>query len=389
MEQKKIQLYPFIEDLHTIHKTLVTNPPNGYKFVGTRTSKLYNLRKKISGSKAIRMIYHKFLRVFKTTRLIEATQKSEVLDDVEVIFSQGLLPNSTKPWVLYMFDHPACLAGNSYELFLKNKQRIAKVLLSPECKKIICTNQAHIPFLKKHFSKKITDKVEIVELAVKPENVNKVYNKKKIRILFMGSINIPQDFFIKGGLEVIKVFKKLSKRKDVDLIIRCHLPESIKKELEGTSNLKVIDKKIPYRDIVELYKTTDILFMPGHNYSVSSFLEAMSYGIPIVALDTYAVGDFVENGTTGLVIKRSEKIKGYNNPGYPTFIRKDEFMKEVLNLDDPSLIDRLTRALENLIKNPSKIKKMGLNARKKFEKNHTIKERNMKLKKIFDDIIQA
>jgi glycosyltransferase involved in cell wall biosynthesis len=384
---KKIQMYPFTEDLHTIHNSIVSQPPEGYEFTGVKASKLYNWRKKLNNSKTVRFLYHQFLKFFKTTKVIEATQSSNILPEADLVFSQGIIYNSNKPWILYMFDHPACLAGNNYKLFLKNKSRFIKALLHPSCKKIICTNSSPIPFMKEHFPYEVNNKVTQVNLAIQDHPHKRTYNKDKIKILFLGSVNNPEDFYIKGGLDAIEVFNSLSDRKDVELIMRCKIPESEKQKIKQSDNIKILDKRIPYEEIVNLFKTSDILFLPGHNYSVSAFLEGMSYGTPVVALNTYAVEDFIKHNHNGIIVKRSDKIQGYNNPGYPTFIRDDAFMSEVLNTRDPELVTRLIKTLTTLIDNPQKIEELGKNARKEFENNYTIEHRNLAFKKIFDEIL--
>ena len=387
VQTRKIQMYPFIQDLHTIHNTLVTNPPKGYEFIGSKTSKLYNFRKKISGSKVLRFLYHLFLKVFKTTKVIEATQTASVMPEADMLFG-GIIYNSPKPWVLYMFDHPACLAGNNYELFLKNKERIVSALNSNQCKAIICTNEAHLPFMKEHFPKSVNDKIALVDLGVADRIIKKKYNKEKIRILFMGSINNPRDFYVKGGLYVLEVFKRLSERKDVELVMRCNIPAELQDKARKIKNLVLMDKKVPYEEIIKLYEGTDILFMPGHHYSVTSFIESMSFGIPIVALNTYAVGDFVTDKYNGRIIQRSDKIKGYNDPGYPTSIRTDEFSDEIKTARDDALITRLVQGLVELIEHPGLIEQYGKNSRKRFETRHTIEVRNKGLKKVFDKLFR-
>lgn len=384
---KKVQMYPFIKDLHTIHNSIITSPPEGYVFIGNDTSALYEFRKRISSSKIIRFFYHQFLKIFKTTKIIEATQKSNILDEADLVLSGAVMKDIEKPWVLYMFDHPACLAGNNYELFLKEKEGIEKALLADNCKRIICTNESPIPFMKEYFPEGVTNKIALVRLAIEEREPKNYVPKEKVQILFMGSINNPQDFYIKGGLYVVEAFKKLSKRNDVNLVIRCGVSEDIRKELDGLPNIKIIDQKIPFEEIINLYKDSDILLMPGHNYSVTSFLEGMSFGLPIIALNTYAVQDFVKDGYNGIIVKRSDEIKGYESKAYPTIIRSDEFMADVLKNRDKRVVDDLVKQMESLIINQDKIKELGSNAQKEIAEKYCIGERNKGLKEVFDEAL--
>ena len=398
MNIRKIQMYPFIEDLHTIHNSIVSQPPEGYVFIGAKTSNLYDFRKKISHSRTIRAIirplYHAFLKIFRTTKIIEATQKGDVMSEADLVFSGTLIYNSPKPWVLYMFDHPACLAGNNYELFIKNKPRIEKALADDSCKKIICTNEAPISFMKEHFPESITDKVIVIRSGIEDIGKNRWKkgnkngkNNKKLKLLFMGSINNPLDFYVKGGLYVLETFERLSrKRKDIELIMRCQVSPELKKRYGGIKGLQIIEEKVAFDKILSIYQGADLLFAPGHNYSVTSFLEGMSFGLPIIALNTYAVEDFVKTGFNGIIVKRSELIEGYKNKGYPTFIRTDEFTQEIKTKKDSELIERLVSAINSLADNKKLRDNMSKNARKEFEDKYTIPVRNQEFRKVFDEI---
>jgi len=390
---RKIQFYPSIEKPYSLDKTIIDFPPEGYAFIGTKPAALYNLADKATHRKWLRTIvrplYHAFLKVFKTTAIFELTKKTPILPEADLVFSGSVIYDSPKPWILYMFDHPTSLAGNNYSLLMKNRDRIEKALLSPNCRKIIYTNQTPIDFMNKIFCREVCDKIILIDSGMKPIGQPKDYKKRnsKIKLLFMGSINNPQDFYIKGGLEVVKTFRKLSKRKDVEFVIRCRIPEELRKEITSIPNLTLIDKEISFEEIINLYTTSDLLFMPGHNYSVTAFIEAMSVGLPVLALNTYAVKDYIQEGHNGFIVQRSDKVKGYNNPEYPPYIRTDAFMNEIKNLDDLELIDRLVKKVEFLIENPKILEKMGKNARKEFLQRYDIEKRNREFKRVFDEAI--
>lgn len=393
-EIKKVQMYPFIEDLHTIHNSIVTNPPKGYTFIGLPSNNFFKFVKKTNKTKVfksvLRFFYHMFLKVFNTTKIIDATHKSKVMEEADIILSgTPAVYETKKPWILYLFDNPACLAGNNYYLFIKNKPELEKQLSAESCKKIIAANKQHVDFMKNHFSKKIIDKTVVIPPAVEDHGMRNLKKKGKVKIVFMGSINIPLDFYAKGGLDVVKVFKRLSERKDVELVIRCMVPdEKLKEEIKGIPNVTLIDQKVPFEEILELYRSTDILFIPGHNYSVSSTIESMSFGIPVVALNTYAVEDFVINDYNGKVVEKSKLIKGYDHEAYPTYVRSDDFMNEAIKNNDPELIDRLTKALTELIENKKERERLSKNARKEFEKKYSISARNKEFKKVFDSVLK-
>ena len=276
---RKIQIYPSIKKLHTGWKSMLTDPPEGYVFMGAEESAKEKFIEKLKKYKIIRTLYHLFLKTFKSTAILNATTKTQIIDDVDLIYSTGTLYYGEKPWVIDVIDHPYGLAGNSHDLFIKNLEKIEKALLKENCKKILCPHESAFEIMKEYFSKKVIDKTVIVRQAIKPvnfkENKKKYKENKRIQILFMGSINNPQDFYMKGGVEAIETFRELQKKYDVELIVKCKIPEYLIESILKNKGIKIIEKEIPFENVVALYTTSDILLQPSHAYVLMAFLEAM------------------------------------------------------------------------------------------------------------------
>lgn len=117
-------------------------------------------------------------------------------------------------------------------------------------------------------------------------------------------------------------------------------------------------------------------------------LEAMSYGLPIVALDSYAFSDYVIDDYNGFLIKKSQNIRGYTEPSYPCNVRSKKFLAEIKNIDK-KVIDELCNKVTLLIDNKSLREKYGKNSRKLISTRFSIKLRNTKLKNIFDKALQT
>ncbi|MCD6367942.1 MAG: glycosyltransferase, partial [Candidatus Aenigmarchaeota archaeon] len=106
-----------------------------------------------------------------------------------------------------------------------------------------------------------------------------------------------------------------------------------------------------------------------------ALLEAMSFGLPIVTINTdmtKSVGEIVENGKEGFVIDVKEKLNRYS-----------------IHNNERKLINQLVRKTSLLIEDGSLRRKMGRNGIKLIRNGKfSIKQRNKKLKKIYEEALK-
>jgi len=382
----KVQVYPSIENLHTSYKSLIDNPPKGYVFVGVSESSQRKIFKRLRSSKFLHWVYHIFLNTFKTTKILETMHSNPEFSEADLIFATTYLYKGNKPWILNIIDSPYSLAGHRYDIFMKNKKYFESILEKENCKKIICENEACFKLMKLHFSKKILEKTEVVHAAITPIKFNNKTHNHPITLLFIGSINNPQDSYQKGIVEAIEVFERLQEKYDIRLIIRCKLPPELKSKVIQNKKIALLEELLSFEEIVKIYTSSDILIYPCHQYVLMVFLEAMYFGLPIIALDTYGTKNFIQNNVNGYVIPSSKKLQAYHAPNYPLSLRTSDFFQEVKNLDI-NVIKELTEKVEKLIKNPTLRKRMGKEGMRIARTKFSIETRNKKLKKIFDDAL--
>ncbi|MBX4196764.1 glycosyltransferase family 4 protein [Candidatus Pacearchaeota archaeon] len=383
---RKVQFYPYIDQIHTSYKSLIEQPPAGYTFIGVPRSERSRWIDGLRKYSILRKAYKVFLRLFNTTKIVEYSFQGPSMHEADIVYSFGTFYKGTKPFVVDLLDSPYSLAGNNYHLFIRNRMNIEKYLAAENCKYVICTHDTSLEFMKKHFSKEVQKKLVLIPQAVKPISFKKS-KSPRFRALFMGSINNPDDFYLKGGLEAIYAFQALGKE-NAELIVRCKVPESVKNLVRKSNNITLLDEILPFDKVIELYTSSDMLLMPSHQYVLMATLESLYFGLPIVALDTYAVKDFVKDGYNGFLVKPSSQILAYKDPIYPTNLRSAEFISEI-RAPDPILISNLADRIRTLIKNSKLRKKMGDNARKLATTVFSIEERNKKLKNIFDTMISS
>ncbi|MDP3998681.1 MAG: glycosyltransferase family 4 protein [bacterium] len=113
---------------------------------------------------------------------------------------------------------------------------------------------------------------------------------------------------------------------------------------------KLINEVFPYADVLVLAPPK----AEGYGLVVE---EAMSFGIPVVVSNIYALPEMVQDSVTGFVVK-------------------------------PGSVEDLVAKLEILIKNPSLRRKMGVVAHQRFREKFWIEKTNEKLLKVYQEALK-
>ena len=379
---RKVMLYPPSKSAHSSYGSLFSNPPKGYEIITVdQERKFMFYLKRLKFIKNLYFIFKKFIKKDIYNKLMFSPSNS----GADIIFSRGVLYPGKKPWILDIIDAPQSLAGYDHKIFINNLKEIDLALSKKNCKAISCANETVLKVMQKYFSKKVIDKITLIKTGLEISQINKVSKiNNSVNFLFVGSVLNPDDFLLKGGIEALEVFKKFNKKhSNLKFVIRCKVSKKIKKKYSG-KNIKFIEQTLSPKTLRSLYNDAHILLMPGHTYFLMGTLEAMSFGIPIVALDTYAAKDYIQNEKSGFLIKPSNKIP-YNSTDYPTNVRSKKFVKAIKNID-PRVIYDLSNKVEKLINNPRLRNKMANKSREIIIRDFSIKQRNEKLKKLLDGI---
>lgn len=284
--------------------------------------------------------------------------------DFNLIHCAHCLSSNNFPWVVDI--------EGMFQLYLgaensKVNEKVEQILLDKNCKKIMPWTENLRKELEIKFPK-IKNKLEVVYPAVPIQQKKSKKKKNKVNLLFVGRY-----FYLKGGLHALEVISKLTKKYNfVNGIIISDTPKEI---IEKYSENKKI-KFYPLMNQAKLksfYKTSDIFIYPGYTDSFGfCFLEAMSFGIPIITVDSKNRNEIVENKKTGIIIKYINEIN---------YESKDGINRKI--------IENILKATEKLITNNKLRQKMSKNAFNEIKSGKfSIKERNKKLLKIYQEAIQ-
>jgi glycosyltransferase involved in cell wall biosynthesis len=307
MKEKRIKVYlqyPWAFPDSNYYKTLISNPPENISYLnikhigkGATTSikkfLFFNLLKK-----HIRII----LNSLKLPLINAHYTKSE--DEFDLIHcAHCLSKNKNKPWVADI-EGGFSLQISGY-LTRWGKRRIKKLLLRDNCKKILPWTNTIKEELLKEFPE-IKDKIEVVYPAIPFKNIKKKSNER-LKIIF-----VSRYFNLKCGLIALEVLERLRKEKGIEGIVVSDVPDNLK---EKYSNLKIYDL-LPQNELFELMESSDIFLYPSAADTFGfSLLEAMSFGLPIVTIDTKwtkSRGEIVKHLENGFVFGVNKQIDYYH-----------------------------------------------------------------------------
>ncbi|WP_225743744.1 glycosyltransferase family 4 protein [Marinilactibacillus sp. Marseille-P9653] len=133
--------------------------------------------------------------------------------------------------------------------------------------------------------------LEIPEFSEIPEN------DEKFKILFVG-----RDFYRKGGDLVVNAYKNLRRVTDLKVELYIAGPKKLEKKFygEGIFFLGDLDNVA----LSKYYKECDIFCMPSRFEAYGLvFIEALVYGMPCIARDSFEMRNFIKDGKNGMLIK--------------------------------------------------------------------------------------
>ncbi|MCH2232343.1 MAG: glycosyltransferase family 4 protein [Crocinitomicaceae bacterium] len=225
-----------------------------------------------------------------------------------------------------------------------------------------------------------SQEVLVQDLSMKPKN--------KLVFIIVG-----HQILIKGGLELVRAFRKLSEEgiSNFELRIISRLdksgfldyPESsdhineIKTEIKEREYIKYW-KMLPNTDVLELIKTSSVALLPSYADSYGySVLEAQACGCPVITTNTSALPEINDN-EMGWTIEVPLSKNGRPNVYSP------EARLEFSNVLEKGLYTTLKQILEK----PEVINDKGLNSLKNIKLNHSPEERANKLYYIYCDAMK-
>lgn len=407
-----------IDELHGLWKNFMKNPPLGYEYIflnelnekekieinkngnnqtiEVKKSFLYNFKNKIISLLIKNIINYgekiSFITYFlKRKSNLRITKKVDKLNPDIVYCINGIIYYGKKPWIVD-FENPTIFSFYNYKSLLKNKQKIINSLKVENCKGIISYSNSGLNAFNSFFEDEdLLNKSIRIYNCIKTKEFNLIkkeiikQEEKDFVILFIGSSNIGDNFYGRGGKLLINTFLNLSKKyNDIKLILRCSIPEDYKKRLKN-KNVEIYDDVLSEDKFEELFYRSDVFFFPAFNGYALSILEAMNYGLTILTSDLLENGEYIENEINGYKIKLSNiNFLSKEIPDYYSNNQTQRWYK--LYSKDVKLFEE---KIEYLYNNRKILKDISENNIQKVKDYFTVEKKNIQLKKLYDEILQS
>ena len=395
--------------MHTYWWEYVNHPPEGYEFVlpGGVWDGVYDRlvarNHVIQGNLLLARLVNKLVapRLAKAylDRWFKRTPEAEL-----VFAAGGSIPRYRKPWVILLMAVNT-LIGLDVAHLRRHARTIEERFASPDCRKIVIWWDVTRRALLSNFDcRRFEEKIEMVPPGHHSQQFTKGYDDGRVKLLFVGSANVPASpvsrmlgvqyfygFDSKGGREALEVFRALRERyPHVELVMRTGVPPDLKREYGGMPGLTFLEEALSKERLAEEFKSADIFLYPSHQPLANTvLLEAMSYELPVLALDVYAYPEFVQDGVTGFLVPPSGHVPYYWEQmlvslGTPLEKRYMDGVKR----PDPRVVRDLVARTSALIDSPELRRTMGRAGRREVDYGkHSLSRVNARLKRIFDEAV--
>ncbi len=366
MKKVKVYLqYPWKVSDSQYYKSLIEYPPENVEYQNIRKKEGIIINKKKLGTfNFLKGSIRNFLE--KTQIPILNIHKTNCQKDYDIIHcAHCLSKNKNKPWVADLESYwQMFISGRDTK---KGKKKALKILMRNNCKKILAWTESAKKEIILNFPK-IKNKIEVVSFAMPVPKIKKIKHKG-INLLF-----VSRYFHAKGGLHALEVFEELTKKyKEVKCTFISQTPKEIIKKYSSNSRINFFDLMPHQKLINEIFPKIDILVYPAYSDTFGFiFIESMSFGIPIIAVDGFARKDIIDEGKTGFIIEREKNKEWYPKEKEGKKIIKEIIKKTSLLIDNEKLRKKMSKNCIKLIK----------------EEKFSIKERNKKLKRIYNEVLK-
>ena len=329
---------------------------------------------------------HRFIRSPLKSYLWEFAQTGE-FDVLEAVLSPVI---TSTPWLCSLDCFQSAVAFSFLKLPIPRSLRVQfinRLFQKENCKKIIFWSEAARRTLIEYGrvnEMEILEKTTVVYPAIREVRAERIrYSTDKVNLLFSG------DFFRKGGVNVVDVFEELQKRyPGITLRICCdekidfnttNLQLKAKYLKKIRSNRSILLGRVSREQMLEdILPETDVYLLPTYNEAFGfAILEAMAYGIPVIATNQFAIPEILQDGQSGLLVDISHFDTQKMFRGYAVREIPEDFRHHIN--------EQLRTHLESLIESAELRKRIGGMALSQSQTKFSFKFRNQIMGKIYHD----
>lgn len=374
-ESKRLFFY-YSGKLHNAYRHMVANPPEGFVITASE-GMAYNIGGTTASgprspfAETLKSLQPYFSQAYNRTLIAINKPKVRRFDATgyDVVHSGQSILETNAPYVMDL-EHAAVLCGyNQYALEKKAYvKQLRRVLLDKSLKRITpwsnASRESLLNFVKMPgetgWDKELEAKTETVYPVITPPGELHRAKHEGVNFLFVGNV-----FYEKGAYDALLAFEKIMNKYDAHLTIVSNIPEEIRARFGSSPKISLLPLQ-PYEKVKELYGQSDVFVFPTH-YDTFGFVipEALSFGLPIISVDSFSTPELVEHERTGLTVKSFYTC--YRQDRAYRGRTADEVSRERMEMcrkPTPEYVGEMAKAMERLIEDGSLRNKLAHNARK-------------------------
>jgi glycosyltransferase involved in cell wall biosynthesis len=194
----------------------------------------------------------------------------------------------------------------------------------------------------------------------------------------------PSSFYIRGGLDVLEAFDRVApKFPHARLTLRTSLPADIAPRylrIIHRRDVRVLDGFLADAEWTALREASHVYLLPSDRIHIVSILQAMAYGMAVIASDGWGMREYVDHLRNGWVTPgRYGKITWCEEE---TGTLREDYAP--MRWSDPAVVDALTEAMTRVIEDEALRDRLGQTARADIETRYSLENWNRGLQRVFD-----
>jgi glycosyltransferase involved in cell wall biosynthesis len=234
-------------------------------------------------------------RVLETIPLVNLRLLPEQAKTADLIYTWGSFPfASSKPFMVEL-DNPYCLT-----FYSQNAAALFKPLIRHYLRKaarIVCLSKACQAHCTAVYGEEFQEKTRVLYPFSEQQPWVPLERSGPFRFLFVGL-----QFRIKGGPELLKAFHELSEP-NISLTIISSVPEEVKQQYADDRRIHFVSPVSREELFTRYFPESDILVLPSFYESFGMvLLEALSFGLGLIATHVYATPEIIEDNVNGKLI---------------------------------------------------------------------------------------
>lgn len=318
----------------------------------------------------------------------------------DLLFTYGCLLLTNKSYCTYIENGAALF--NYDPAILRNK--LAKFFFSiairlPQCKKLIFMSETAKKSLLttgkfSRSTEKIIEKksVQIYPFTESPKNILPKKYTGTLKLLFTGI------YYVKGGRELVNAFKKISeKHSNISLTIVTPLHMLLNEDhtkIQSIPGITLLDAAFSPEEMAGLYQTHDIFIFPTFRDTFGLVLiEAISFGMPIIATDQYAITEMASPNYNAIIFPK-HPLLDYNHKTkemYGKLYDAKEFYNALFAAEKEGRMqvieDFIFQSISQFIEHPELLEQYSKNSLKLYQERFHQDIISKKIEKTFREAI--